>query len=136
MKMKILWVTLALVAAVACASLTDGQIVGELIVNIPYQFTVEGKQCPPGSYTIERTTSEGILVIRSAELKTAIQAPILTRISQSEVVTEPRIVLDKYEGDRYELSEVYFPEMDGYLLVGTKPTPHKHEMIKAKRNKG
>jgi hypothetical protein len=135
MKTKVLCATLVLVAAVACVSGVYGQIAEKLVVNIPYPFTVEGKQLPSGGYTIERTNMDGILVIRSADLKTVVQAPVVTRISRVESGTEPRVVLDKYEGDRYEISEVYFPDMDGYLLVG-KTIPHKHEVIKVKPNKG
>jgi hypothetical protein len=47
-----------------------------------------------------------------------------------------RIVLDRFEGDHYALSEIFFPGEDGFLLAGAKNTPHKHETIQAKHTKG
>ncbi len=134
MKRHVFWVTLALFAAFAGASLVYGQAADRLVVNIPYTFAVDGRQLPAGEYTIERTNMENILMIRSADLKSAFQLRVLTRIS-ADPAGDSRVVLDKYEGDRYTISEVFFPVEDGYLITGAKNIPHKHELIKAKTSR-
>ncbi len=133
MRKQVLWVAIGLLVGLAVAVYAQpGEI---LTVQIPYNFTISGKQLPAGPYEIQRSGITGsILIIRSEDGKNAVQADIVTRISTAPP-NEGKIVLDKFEGDKYALSEVFFPGEDGFLLAGSKNTPHKHEMIKAKTKK-
>lgn len=137
MKRQALWVLSALVIAVAFSAMVYAQATEMLTVNIPYSFTISGKQLPPGAYVIDRTGTTGtILQIRSEDGKNAVQADVLTRIGGGiSTPTDAKVVFDKYE-DKYILSEVFFPGEDGFLLMGAKNTPHKHETVKAKTKKG
>jgi hypothetical protein len=130
--MKKLALSLAMLLIAGIAFAADSQV----IVNIPYTFTVSGKELPAGEYIIQRTgVNDSILVIRSEHTKTPIVLEVLTRIDgKSAADPNARIVLDKFEGDKYVLSEVHFPGEDGFLLAGAKNTPHKHETIRSKKS--
>ncbi len=110
----------------------------EMKVNIPYSFTIHGKQFPAGNYIIRRASGPlPLLIIRDEKNTKGAEMEVLTRIDgRSELVNDARIVLDKFDGDRYALSEVYFPGEDGYLIAGAKNTVHKHETIKASPKTG
>ncbi len=135
MAKQALWVLLIMTAVCLAAAYAIEQTI---TVDMPYPFIVEGKQLPAGAYSIEPTDQYGkTLTIRSADDKQVIQAIVLTRIAGAGqgLSTEPKVVLDKFDGDRYVLSEVFFQGEDGFLLTGANNSPHKHEMIKAKNKK-
>jgi hypothetical protein len=127
---------LGLIAAFAVVA--QAQTNDILRVNIPYPFMVAGKELPAGDYIIQRTGNTNlVLIIRGENPKTSMQLDVLTRIDgRSEIEPNARIVLDKYDGNHYALSEVFFPGEDGFLLAGAKNAPHKHEVIKGKKAQG
>ncbi len=132
MRKSALLLAVAMLAVFAVSAFPQ-MVNDEMRVNVPYSFTVQGMQFPAGRYIIQRTgVTLPLLIIRAEDKTKSAEIEVLTRIDgRRESEDSARIVLDKFEGDRYALSEVYFPGEDGYLIAGAKNTPHKHESIKA-----
>jgi hypothetical protein len=54
-------------AVLAAAALTANTAVAEARVNVPFNFTVDGKICPAGSYTIVPDNTRGLVTLKNAD---------------------------------------------------------------------
>ncbi len=129
MKMKIA-VTIGLVALLT-AAFGLAQTVQSLRANIPFQFIVEGKALPPGEYNFIR--NEGSFQVVSVKKGPSAVALVITTLGGGIHTTpqDAHIVFDKV-GDSYFLSEIWIPQMDGFLLNATKEK-HEHRTINIPR---
>jgi hypothetical protein len=101
-------------------------------MTVTFAFQAGDKTLPAGKYDIEHPTRE-LLIFRGAK-GLAVEAPVITRLAQpSTPLVEPKIIFDKV-GDTYYVSEVWLPNMDGFLLRGTKEA-HTHTAVKAPKKK-
>ncbi len=75
-------------------------------LNVPFQFSVAGKDMPAGRYSVEVTKTD-VLIFRQAKAATAVEVPAMTRLALSGNSPEDvaRLVFDKV-GDKYFVSEV------------------------------
>ncbi len=129
MKMKIA-VTIGLVALLTTV-FGLAQTVQSLRANIPFQFIVGGKALPAGEYNFIR--NEGSFQVVSVKKGPSAVALVITMLG-GEIHTTPQdahIVFDKV-GDSYFLSEIWIPQMDGFLLNATKEK-HEHRTINIPR---
>ncbi len=107
------------------------QTIQSLRANIPFQFVVEGKTLPEGEYNFIR--NEGSFQVVSVKKGPSAVALVITMLG-GEIHTTPQdahIVFDKV-GDSYFLSEIWIPQMDGFLLNATKEK-HEHRTINIPR---
>jgi hypothetical protein len=102
----------------------------EVTVNVQFPFTAGDRSLPAGFYKLEHvigpfpeiriTTADGITIV-----------PVLavTRLARLHMADAPKasVVFDKV-GNRYFLSEVWLPGLDGFLLRATKEK-HEHEIV-------
>jgi hypothetical protein len=58
-------------AVAATAALATNSALAETRVNVPFSFTVNGKVCPAGTYSIERNDLTGIVTLRNDDWKAA-----------------------------------------------------------------
>jgi hypothetical protein len=96
-------IALAFVSALAASAQNPRNI----IVNIPFDFTVKGKTLPAGEYIISRasTADETSLAMQRKDGKSA--AIVLTKPVQSaERQSESQLVFSRY-GEHYFLSQVW-----------------------------
>ena len=102
-----------------------------MTAKIDFSFGVPGKTLPAGDYTISySSTNQSLLVIRGVPPnKEDAVMTVITRITQMGSSNESRLVFDKV-GDKDFLSEVWFPDEDGFLIMGT-PEKHTHAVVKA-----
>jgi hypothetical protein len=99
-------------------------------VNIDFAFVAGGTAMEAGAYEIEATREK--VILRSAAGKTAqIMMPVITRLGRHDSDQESELVFDKV-GGKFLLSEFWFPEMDGYLILNT-PTDHDHRVLGGSR---
>lgn len=99
-----------------------------VVADIQFPFMAGGKEYPAGKYEIETSASMEELTLRSVATGKGGLLPFTTRLAQREPdVTE--LVFDK-AGDKYYLSEIYMPGIDGFGLKGA-PGKHTHVKIKA-----
>lgn len=54
-------------AMLAAAALTATSAMAEPRVNVPFSFSVAGKDCPAGVYSVERNPLSGVVTLRSAD---------------------------------------------------------------------
>ena len=61
-----------------------------------------------------------------------IEVPVITRLAAPATpMAEPKVIFDQ-RGDKYWVSEVWFPDRDGFLLYGTKGA-HTHKAVKGEK---
>ncbi|HEY1498969.1 MAG TPA: hypothetical protein VGF88_05280 [Acidobacteriaceae bacterium] len=56
-------------AVAATAALATGSALADTMVNVPFSFTVNGKVCPAGRYSIGHNESNGIVTLRNDNWK-------------------------------------------------------------------
>jgi len=97
--------------------------------NIPFPFTVEGKAFPAGSYDFARNANNQSIEIIGIDKKQSGGALVITRLGVGIHTTpqDAHIVFDKV-GDTYFLSELWYWDIDGFLLRATKEK-HEHRAV-------
>jgi len=93
-------------------------------VNIDFPFVAGGKTLPAGKYTVEMPTTDSISFFGPGGKSVMI---VLTRLGRHDTDTDLEVVFDKV-GGKMLLSEVWFPNQDGYLLLATKEA-HEHAVL-------
>ena len=104
MKKQILAIvaTLSIVTALTITGLAG--LNGAVKANIPFDFMVNGKTLPAGSYTVAPGTTRSTLVIRSHENRVAISA--LTMEAPEKKAGKARLIFRRY-GNQHFLAQVY-----------------------------
>lgn len=93
--------------------------------NIPFAFTAAGKALPAGQYNFVRDNNDEVIRVAGPVKGPSVMAVVITRLAGGMHTTpqDAHIVFDKV-GEKYFLSEVWIPGVDGFLLHITK---EKHE---------
>ena len=108
MKQKVLCLLGSIGVVLAMSTISaQGQIIGELVANIPFTFHAGGAKLPPGKYTIHvlDNSNLGLMEIQSADGRTA----ALFQVREAQDSTEPKkseLVFNHY-GNRYFLSKLF-----------------------------
>lgn len=98
--------------------------------DIAFEFHAAGKVLPAGTYEFKVDDKQDIVSVTNMKTKDTVTAPVLTRIS-ARPGNEALVVFDKAR-DRYYLSELYVPGIDGIHFTGA-PGPHAHVSVKARK---
>jgi hypothetical protein len=98
--------------------------------DITFEFHAAGKVLPAGTYEFKVDDKQDIVSVTNTKTKNAVTAPVLTRIS-ARPGNEALVVFDKVR-DRYYLSELHVPGIDGVQFTGA-PGPHTHVSVKARK---
>ncbi len=93
-------------AVAAMAALTASSALADVKVNVPFNFTANGKVCPAGYYSVGRDDTTGIVTLRNG---TWLRAFAWLAGPGEPAPTDSRIVLrfDKIEGG-YTLQSVQY----------------------------
>jgi len=101
-----------------------------LRANVPFQFIVEGKTYQPGQYKFTEGENDEVIRVVSQNGDTSALALVVTQlVSQTRTDQQDADVVFDKVGDRYFLSEVWFPGADGFLVHATKEK-HEHRTVK------
>lgn len=96
-------IMLAFVSALAASA----QSPHNLVVNVPFDFTVKGKTLPAGEYIVSRTSTTDQMSLTMKRKDGEANAIVLTKALQAnERQNESRLVFNRY-GERYFLSQVW-----------------------------
>ena len=127
LKQSLAWAAVVLFLAVNLFAQTS-----RITADVPFEFLVDGKTYPAGSYEILLSANGANQVLLRGAEKAGDPSFIyvLTRISRVEG-NDSFIVFDKV-GERSYLSEIHVAGMDGFHLKGA-PGPHTHVRVKASR---
>ncbi len=99
-----------------------------LTARVDFSFVAGDRSLPAGTYRIAHHVSEfPAIEIGNVEGKTILPMLAITRLARRTEREDPNgsLVFDKV-GDKYFLSEVWLPGLDGFLLRATK---EKHEHV-------
>jgi hypothetical protein len=129
--------TLVTAAAAALLLFAVSQPVGaqeRYDFKVPFDFVAGGRTFTAGQYALFANPAGDVVTLESMGAKgAAVMLPVETRVAERRPMTEPEVVFDTLNGQRY-VSELLIPENDGYLLLITK-AKHTHELLKGARNK-
>jgi len=101
-----------------------------VVAEITFEFHAAGKALPAGTYELKVDDRLDIVSLTNTKTRNTVMVPVLTRISPRPG-DEALVVFDKVR-DRYYLSELYAPGIDGIHFPGA-PGPHTHVSVKAKK---
>ena len=114
-------------ALLAVTPLFGDSKIKPLAFNAEFQFSAAGKTFPIGQYKIIHEENSPWVAL-TAKSGAVTKLKIITVLARDKESTPSRLVFDKVGNDRV-LSEVWFRDQDGLLLVGTKKA-HEHEIVK------
>ena len=79
------------------------------VMNIPFNFTVQGKTLPAGEYTIEpnRRDYDKVWLVRSKDGGTSVLFAT-SRVQARETQEKTKLIFHRY-GDQYFLSQIWTP---------------------------
>jgi len=97
-------------------------------IEIGFPFMAGGKAFAAGKYTVEMPNTNSIL-IRGAAGSSLLM--VITTMGRRDQGTDLELVFDKI-GDKSFLSEVWFPDKDGALVLSTKEA-HQHAVAGGKK---
>jgi hypothetical protein len=69
MRKQYLRILIALIGVAGLGTAAKGQVIDQIVVNIPYEFVAAGKTLPAGTYTVNRVSSiaQEALILSSFE---------------------------------------------------------------------
>jgi len=105
-------------AMVATAALATNNALAETMVNVPFSFTVNGKVCPAGLYTVARNDTNGVVTLRDPTWKSG-----FTWIASpgDPAPTDGRVILRfDQDGQNYRLQSVQYRNLITARLDGRK----------------
>jgi hypothetical protein len=98
---------LLLFALTVCPGKAHAQIIGNLEVNIPFQFHAGNAKLPPGKYIIHMLDNSDLTVMEISSADGSISA--LFEVQEAEANSTPgksELIFNKY-GNRYFLSKLF-----------------------------
>jgi hypothetical protein len=99
-------------------------------VSVDFKFVAGTMAMPAGKYVIDQTAGIEISIKEAGGGKAAVVLPVITILGRHDTDRFPELVFDIYP-DGPHLSEVWFPRIDGFLVLATKE-PHEHRVLQAK----
>jgi hypothetical protein len=112
------------VALVMSAPLAQAQTRARVTIDFP--FSAAGVPQEAGAYEIEATAGRVILRSTAANAK-PVTMLVITRLGRHDTDPGAELVFDKV-GEKSELSEIWLPKVDGYLVSGAKGD-HEHRVV-------
>lgn len=105
MRKQYLRILIVLIGAAGLAIAAKGQVVDQIVVNIPYEFVVAGKTLPAGTYRVNRVpnSSERALLLSSFENRAS--AIVLATDVESIPADKAQVSFEQVEG-QYFLSKI------------------------------
>jgi hypothetical protein len=105
-------------AVLAGAALTTTNALAETMVNVPFNFTVNGKVCPAGLYSLDRNLTSNVVTLRNDDWKSS-----FTWVAGGgdPAPTDTRVILRfDEEGQNHALQSVQYGNVITSRLDGKK----------------
>jgi hypothetical protein len=105
LRKQYLRILIALIGVAGLGMAAKGQVVDQIVVNMPYEFVVAGKTLPAGTYRVNRisVTNQKALIISSFENRAS--AIILSTQVESSHADKAEVSFEQV-GGQYFLSKV------------------------------
>jgi hypothetical protein len=93
--------------------------------TVDFPFTAGTKKLPPGTYDlIWHDNTQTFLVTDNGKNESLV--PVVTRVVN--MMPDMSAVVFDVVGDKYVLSEVWMPGLDGFIVATTK-VAHRHKIV-------
>ena len=113
-------------ALMAAAALAPNTAMAEAVVNVPFTFTVAGKACPAGRYTVERDTTHNLVTLVGKNAPVSFQW-ILTVGDDARKNSAVTLRFDEQDSS-YKLESVQYGRLTTHRL--DKVSPHsEHKTV-------
>ena len=101
MRKQYLRILIALIGVAGLGVAAKGQVVDQIVVNIPYEFVVGGKTLPPGAYRVNRLTDTdtGGLILSSFESRAGVM--VRSTSVESTQTDKPEVSFEQVDGQHF-----------------------------------
>ncbi len=105
----------------------------EAAFKIPFEFQIEKKPLPAGTYIVSFGKSDSkVVTLRDKSSGSTFQAQVLTRLAlKNQSDPDAHLVFDKVD-EEHSLAEFWLPGLDGFFLGGAMTT-HTHVILHAEK---
>jgi hypothetical protein len=108
----------------AIAALATTSAMAEATVNVPFTFTVAGKNCPAGAYSVKRDAARNLLILQSKE--SARSFSWIFRPAEATSDTKVTLKFDEL-GEAHTLQSVQYGQtITPQLEKKIKQNEHRH----------
>jgi hypothetical protein len=92
---------IALIGVAGLGVAAKGQAVDQIVVNIPYEFVVDGKTLPPGTYRVNRLSDihPGVLILSSFDGRAGLM--VRSTAVESTRADKPEVSFEQIDGQHF-----------------------------------
>jgi hypothetical protein len=98
-------ILIALIGVAGLGVAAKGQVVDQIVVNIPYEFVVAGKTLPPGAYRVNRLTDTDLGSLILSSFKSRAGVMVHSTSVESTQADKPEVSFEQVDGQHF-LSEI------------------------------
>ena len=105
MRKHFLRILIAVIGVAGLGMAANGQVVDpvvdQIVVNIPYEFTVAGETLPPGSYRVNRLSDIHPEVLILSNFKSRARVMVLSTAVESTRADKPKVSFVQIDGQHF-----------------------------------
>jgi hypothetical protein len=115
-------------AAVVAFALASQAAKADSVAKVPFNFTVEGKVCPAGEYTIHRDSTNNTVILHGKNNKVG----FMWSLGPGDVAPTSKAVVLQFteDGDNHALRLVQYGSESTYRLDKKNSTQKEHETLR------
>ena len=114
------------------SAFAQSQSTEKIVINVPFEFSVAGKNLPAGEYIIRQATQSGLCYsIQNRDGKYQALVTVSSGLRGNRDQERPSLVFNEYNGQRY-LSQIWIKDpQTGYKLHTSRAERETQKMIAA-----
>jgi hypothetical protein len=115
-------------AAVVAFALASHAAKADSLAKVPFNFTVEGKVCPAGDYTIHRDSANNTVILQGRYNKVG----FIWSLDANNVTPASKAVVLQFteDGDNHALRFVQYGSVSTYRLDKKNSNQREHETLR------
>jgi hypothetical protein len=121
MKKLYMRILIALIGVAGLGAAAQGQVVDQIVVDVPYEFVVAGKTLPAGSYKVNRVSSADVRVLVLTNIENSASAIVLPTQVESHDTTKASISFEQV-GEEHFISRIETAEHSFTISVSRSET--------------
>jgi hypothetical protein len=113
MRMCYLRILIALIGVAGLGMATKGQVIDQIVVNIPYEFVAAGKTLPAGTYRVSRVSGDNQEALVLSSFKNGAGAIVFSTQVENSSADKAHVTFEQVGGQHF-LSKI---ETDDHLFT-------------------
>ena len=140
MRMRYLRILIALIGVAGLGMATKGQVIDQIVVNIPYEFVVAGKTLPAGTYRVNRVSGDNQETLVLSSFENGAGAIVSTQVENSSDPDKAHVTFERVGGQHFlskiETADHVFtiPVSRSEILEAAAKSAKRHVCLREVRN--